>query len=146
MVEFRWEPGRVGRCEWHRKRRAFFLNALSHDLRAPLNTVVLNAEMLKIVPPEDVKNRVVTIVESAKSAGDYVARLLDFARTGGEEQNRLEPLSLLNMLKHIQQRFAPMAAQKNLFIQIATERDIDEHEKKREGQRPCTALKLGARC
>ena len=47
------------------------------------------------------------------------------ARTGGEEQNRLEPLSLLNMLKHIQERFAPMAAQKNLFIQIATERDIE---------------------
>ena len=61
--------------EMQAKRRAFFLNALSHDLRAPLNTVVLNAEMLKIVPPEDVKNRVLTIVESAKSAGDYVARI-----------------------------------------------------------------------
>jgi PAS domain S-box-containing protein len=111
--------------EMQAKRRAFFLNALSHDLRAPLNTVVLNAEMLKLVPPEDVKNRVVTIVESAKSAGDYVARLLDFARAGGEEQNRIEAVSLLNMLKHIQERFAPLAAQKNLFIQIAAERDLE---------------------
>jgi len=111
--------------EMQAKRRAFFLNALSHDLRAPLNTVVLNAEMLKIVPPEDVKNRVLTIVESAKSAGDYVTRLLDFARAGGEEQNRVEAVSLSNMLKHIQERFAPLAAQKSLFIQLATERDME---------------------
>lgn len=111
--------------EMQAKRRAFFLNALSHDLRAPLNNVVLNAEMLKIVPPEDVKNRVVTIVESAKSAGDYVTRLLDFARAGGEEQNRVEAVSMLNMLKHIQERFTPLAQQKNLFIQIAAERDIE---------------------
>ena len=111
--------------EMQAKRRAFFLNALSHDLRAPLNTVVLNAEMLKIVPPEDVKNRVVTIVESAKSAGEYVNRLLEIARAGGEEQNRIEAISMLNLLKHIQERFAPLASQKNLFLQIASERDVE---------------------
>ena len=29
------------------RRKMFFLNALSHDLRAPLNNVVLNAHLLK---------------------------------------------------------------------------------------------------
>ncbi|HEV8290319.1 MAG TPA: PAS domain-containing sensor histidine kinase [Tepidisphaeraceae bacterium] len=111
--------------EMQAKRRAFFLNALSHDLRAPLNNVVLNAELLKIVPPDEVKSRVVTIVESAKSAGDYVSRLLDFARAGGEEQNRIEPLSIVELLNNLQQRFHPLAAQKNLFIQIAADHDLE---------------------
>jgi PAS domain S-box-containing protein len=111
--------------EMQAKRRAFFLNALSHDLRAPLNNVVLNAELLKIVPPDEVKTRVVTIVESAKSAGDYVTKLLDFARTGGEEQNRIEPFSLLSVLGQIEQRFRPVAEHKGLFIRVAAEHDIE---------------------
>jgi PAS domain S-box-containing protein len=111
--------------EMQAKRRAFFLNALSHDLRAPLNNVVLNAEMLKIVPPDEVRNRVVTIVESAKSAGEYVTKLLDFARTGGEEQNRIESFSPLSLLGQIEQRFHPLAQQKGLYIRISAERDIE---------------------
>jgi signal transduction histidine kinase len=111
--------------EMQAKRRAFFLNAISHDLRAPLHNVMLNAELLKIVPPDEVKTRVVTIVESAKSAGEYVTRLLDFARAGGEEQNRIEALSMRGILGSLQQRFLPQAADKGLFIQVAADRDIE---------------------
>jgi PAS domain S-box-containing protein len=111
--------------EMQAKRRAFFLNALSHDLRAPLNNVVLNAELLKIVPPDEVKTRVVTIVESAKSAGDYVTKLLDFARTGGEETNRIETLSALAILNQLEQRFRPLAEQKGLYLRISAESDIE---------------------
>jgi PAS domain S-box-containing protein len=111
--------------EMQAKRRAFFLNAISHDLRAPLHNVMLNAELLKIVPPDEVKTRVVTIVESAKSAGEYVTRLLDFARAGGEEQNHIESLSIRGVLNNIQQRFQPLATEKGLFIQVASDRDIE---------------------
>jgi signal transduction histidine kinase len=109
------------------KRRAFFLNALSHDLRAPLHNVMLNAELLKLVPPDEVKTRVVTIVESAKSAGDYVTKLLDFARTGGEEQNHIETLSVLGILAQIEQRFRPLAGQKGLYLRISAEKDMEIH-------------------
>lgn len=111
--------------EMQAKRRAFFLNALSHDLRAPLNNVVLNAELLKLVPPDEVKTRVVTIVESAKSAGDYVTKLLDFARTGGEEQNRIEVISLRSLLGQIEKRFRPLAEQKGLYIRIDAPSDME---------------------
>src|SRR5947209_8119830 len=111
--------------ELHAKRRAFFLNALSHDLRAPLNTVVLNAELLKIVPPHEVRNCVLNIMESAKSAGDYVTKILDLARAGGEDQNRIEYVSLSSILSSIQQRFRPLAEQKGLYIDIVRDQDLD---------------------
>ncbi len=111
--------------EMHARRRAFFLNALSHDLRAPLNTVVLNAELLKVVPPDEVRNCVLNIMESAKSAGDYVTKLLDLARAGGEEQNRIEYISVSSILSNIQQRFRPSAEKKGLYLQVASERDIE---------------------
>jgi PAS domain S-box-containing protein len=111
--------------ELHAKRRAFFLNALSHDLRAPLNTVVLNAEMLKVVPPDEVRNCVVNIMESAKSAGDYVTKILDLARAGGEEQNRIEYVSVAGILSNIHQRFVPIAEQKGLYLQLFRKNDIE---------------------
>src|SRR3989440_5400649 len=111
--------------EMHAKRRAFFLNALSHDLLAPLNTVVLNAQMLKVVSPDEVRNCVLNIMESAKSAGDYVTKILDFARAGGEERNQIEYISVSSILNSIQQRFRPSAEQRGLSLQIIRERDIE---------------------
>ncbi len=111
--------------EMHAKRRAFFLNALSHDLRAPLNTVVLNAELLKVVPPDEVRNCVLNIMESAKSAGDYVTKILDFARAGGEERNQIEYISVSSILSNVQQRFRPSAEQRHLSFQVIRDRDIE---------------------
>jgi PAS domain S-box-containing protein len=109
--------------ELQAKRSAFFLNALSHDLRSPLHSVVLNAELLRIVPPDEVPKCANTIVESAKSAGDYVTKLLDFARTGGEEHNTIEQVSVLSTLNQVLRRFHPIAEQKGLYVRIA--RDVD---------------------
>jgi PAS domain S-box-containing protein len=111
--------------EMYAKRRAFFLNALSHDLRAPLNTVVLNAQLLKVVPPDEVRTCVLNIMESAKSAGDYVTKILDFARAGGEDRNKIEYLSVSVVLNNIQQRFGPLAEQRGLSLQVIRERDIE---------------------
>ena len=126
--------------EMQAKRRAFFLNALSHDLRAPLHNVMLNAELLKIVPPDEVKSRVMTIVESAKSAGDYVSKLLDFARTGGEEENHIELLSVQSVLGQIQQRFAPHAGQKGLYLRILAEHDMEVRTDRQKLERLITNL------
>jgi PAS domain S-box-containing protein len=111
--------------EMYAKRRAFFLNALSHDLRAPLNTVVLNAQLLKVVPPDEVRKCVLNIMESAKSAGDYVTKILDFARAGGEDRNQIEYLTVSSIFNNIQQRFGPIAEQRSLYLQVIRERDIE---------------------
>ena len=67
----------------------FFLNALSHDLRAPLHNVLLNAQLLKMSATEQLDVESLTmIVENAIAAGDLVSKLLDFAASGaGAEQD-----------------------------------------------------------
>jgi PAS domain S-box-containing protein len=102
--------------EMQAKRRAFMLNALSHDLRAPLNTVVLNAALLKTVQPEQMRACADTIVESAKSAGEYVTKLLEFARAGGDEKNHIEQVSVLGVFHQIARRFGPAAQRKGLYM------------------------------
>jgi PAS domain S-box-containing protein len=111
--------------EMQAKRRAFMLNALSHDLRAPLNTVALNAALLKTVPPEQVRSCAETIVESAKSAGEYVTKLLNFARAGGEEKNNLEQVSVLGVFHQVARRFGPAAQRKGLYMRLDHEGDVE---------------------
>jgi signal transduction histidine kinase len=103
------------------RQKSFFLNALSHDLRAPLHNVLLNAQLLKMSQqagePLDVE-AVEMIRENAVAAGDLVARLLDFAKVGAQEQNVLERVALPHLLHQIARRFMPVAEQKGLNVRV----------------------------
>jgi signal transduction histidine kinase len=102
------------------KQKSFFLNALSHDLRAPLNNVVLNAHLLKLSvrDPADVES-VTAIIDNAIAAGDLVTKLLDFARVGAEQVNVMETVSLSATLHQIVRRFQPVSDQKGLQLRVA---------------------------
>jgi PAS domain S-box-containing protein len=105
--------------EMQARQKAFFLNALSHDLRAPLHNVLLNAQLLKMSsaagePPD--AEALAMIVDNSVAAGDLVARLLDFAKVGAEDQNVIEPVSLPALLTQIVRRYAPLAEQKGLYL------------------------------
>ena len=104
--------------ELQAKQRAFFLNALSHDLRAPLNSVVLNAHLLKMAPdqPPDMEC-VSVIIENAVAAGDLLSQLLEYARTD-HEQKTAEPVIVNPLLHQIRRRFLPIAQQKGLELQV----------------------------
>jgi signal transduction histidine kinase len=103
--------------ETQAKQKSFFLNALSHDLRAPLHNVLLNAQLIKMSPPDHLDGESVDmIVENAIAAGDLVARLLDFAKVGAQEHNTLETFSLAAAVQHIIRRFQPLAEQKGLDL------------------------------
>lgn len=106
------------------KQRAFFLNALSHDLRAPLHNVLLNAQLLKMSATEQLEVESLTmIVENAIAAGDLVSKLLDFARVGAQEQNKMQSIPLAGLLHQIARRFTPIAEQKGLYMR--TQADVD---------------------
>lgn len=108
--------------ELQARRRAFFLNALSHDLRAPLHNVVLNAHLLKTSAGEGADADCArTIVENAVAAGDMVTRLLEYAKASGEERCDVEEVSLAALLRQVGRRFQPAAAQKGL--QLRTDAD-----------------------
>ena len=115
------------------RQKSFFLNALSHDLRAPLHNVLLNAQLLKMSQqagePLDCE-ALEMIRENAVAAGDLVARLLDFAKVGAQEHNVLERVALPHMLQQIARRFMPLAEQKGLDVRViessaGNRRDVD---------------------
>ena len=101
------------------RQKSFFLNALSHDLRAPLHNVLLNAQLLKMSTdagePVDAE-ALAMVMENALAAGDLVAKLLDFARVGAQEQNVIETVALPALLNQMARRYAPLAEQKGLSL------------------------------
>jgi PAS domain S-box-containing protein len=103
------------------RQKAFFLNALSHDLRAPLHNVVLNAHLLKMTvrDPADV-DCVNMIVENAAAAGDLVTRLLEFAKAG-EDRDLPARTPVDDVLQSVVRRFQPAAEQKGLHLRLAAD-------------------------
>lgn len=107
------------------RQKSFFLNALSHDLRAPLHNVLLNAHLLKMSLRDPVELESVNmIIENAVAAGDLVTRLLEFARMGAEERNEMELVPLEPVLQQVIRRFAPSTEQKGLWLRYEGATDI----------------------
>ena len=111
--------------EMQARQKTFFLNALSHDIRAPLHNVLLNAHLLKTsVTDEADAESVQMIVENALAAGDLVTKLLDFAKVGAQDHNEIERVSLGALLQQVVRRFGPVAEQKRLYLRMA-DPDVD---------------------
>jgi PAS domain S-box-containing protein len=102
------------------RQKSFFLNALSHDLRAPLNNVVLNAHLLKMSAGEPADPEAVDmIIENAVAAGEMLSKLLEYARAGHEDGSAgLEPVMLDSVLQQVGRRFSPLARQKGLSLMV----------------------------
>jgi signal transduction histidine kinase len=116
--------------ELQAKQKTFFLNALSHDLRAPLNNVVLNAHLLRMSSLEAGDAEVADlIVENAQAAGDLVTKLLEYAKAGAAgDQNVLEPVDVGTLLRQIARRFQPAADRKGLSLDLTGPPDEDAVE------------------
>ena len=108
------------------ERKTFFLNSLSHDLRAPLNNVVLNAHLLKMSARDEsqVENAPV-IVENAVAAGELVTRLLEAAKSDGEDGGAPDVVRLLPLLHLVARRFQPIAEQKGLGLRVVADQDVE---------------------
>lgn len=100
------------------RQKAFFLNALSHDLRAPLNNIAVNAHLLRdsARSAEEVET-ITTISENVTAAAELLTRLLEYARAG-QEENVMEIISAAAILHQVRRRFLPAAAQKGLYLRV----------------------------
>jgi signal transduction histidine kinase len=112
--------------ELQSQQKTFFLNALSHDLRAPLNNVVLNAHLLKMSAREaaEVESAKV-IVENAVAAGDMLTKLLEVARAGGQDRNARDVFPAAALLHHVARRFQPIAERKGLYLRIEADDGVE---------------------
>jgi PAS domain S-box-containing protein len=103
------------------KQKAFFLNALSHDLRAPLTNITLNAHLLKSSARDPEETELIkTIGENALAAGQLLSTLLEFAKAG-HEASVIERVSIMSVLHQVQRRFLPHAKQKGLDLRVIRE-------------------------
>lgn len=122
------------------RQKAFFLNALSHDLRAPLNNIAVNAHLLKqsARSAEDVET-ITTITENVTAAAEMLTRLLEYARAG-QEENVMETISVAAMLHQVRRRFLPLAAQKGLELRVIEEEGLTCKTDRRKVDRVITNL------
>jgi signal transduction histidine kinase len=103
------------------RQKAFLLNALSHDLRSPLNVVALHAEVLRACATDDpqVIESARLITENAAAAGDLIGRLLDFARVGSLDRNVTERVGVDEVVQQVVRRFGPIAERAGLFVRAS---------------------------
>lgn len=103
------------------RQKTHFLNSLSHDLRTPLNGLVLNAQIAKIsVDAQDVaalKQSIAEIESNAQATSELLDTLLQCARLDwSEEPNKLAVFPVETFLSHLVSATQAAASQKNLTI------------------------------
>jgi signal transduction histidine kinase len=103
------------------KRKSFFLNAISHDLRTPLNGLVLHADLaeLQIASGDQaaVQQSLAEIKASVRLTADLLDGLLEYARleTTGD-QPVLANFDLGELLTDVLNSHAALAAKKSLAL------------------------------
>lgn len=103
------------------QRKTFFLNAVSHDLRTPLNGIVLQAHMADAAARSNdlatMQKSLAEIKASAKLTGDVLNALLQYAKLESEPINPTT-FHLNDLLTHIQSSFRAMAEAKGLALEV----------------------------
>ena len=117
------------------KRKSFFLNAVSHDLRTPLNGLMLQCNLAEVGAangdPETVRAALIEIKSGAKAAAELLDGLLEYARVeGGTDCPATEPVDVGAVVDNVVAASITAATQKGLSLrsnvpvdlQIATDR------------------------
>ncbi len=108
-------------------RQTEFLNAVSHDLRMPLNRLVLQADLLDVAcktgDAELLNDTIREIRESAKASAKLLGRFVELADLDWSEQpGNVATVSLGPFLDEVARSYAPEAHAKG--IDLATNSDL----------------------
>jgi signal transduction histidine kinase len=103
------------------RQKTHFLNSLSHDLRTPLNALVLQAQVARMNADGSDPKRLTTALDEIESNAQATAELLDSllqcARLDwAEEPNAISKFHLSNVLNHVITACQPAAAEKGLYL------------------------------
>lgn len=94
------------------ERRGAFVSAVSHEMRTPLTTFRMYAEMLaeKMVPPEKQQRYAQTLKVESERLSHLVENVLQFARLERDNKNdRMEPVTMAELLDRFGERLTDRA-------------------------------------
>lgn len=105
------------------KRKTAFLNALSHDLRTPLNGIALQSQVAQIAADGGdaaaAKEALEQINTSAKAAATLLENLLECARLDWQEEPaKFETFALIDALRQGMSEARTIATRKGLYLQM----------------------------
>jgi signal transduction histidine kinase len=103
------------------RRKAFFLNAVSHDLRTPLNGLMLQAELAELAlggnDAATLETALAEIKASAKATAGLLSKLLELGRLeSSPDENRLEAVALEEVIGSVIQLTAAEAEATGLSL------------------------------
>src|SRR5688500_518910 len=103
------------------QRKTFFLNAVSHDLRTPLNGLLLQCSLAEVGAAsedrETVRTAVREIQQGAKAAADLLDGLLEYARLdGAPEHATVVPVDVETLVGNVIAASSAAAAAKGISI------------------------------
>ena len=101
--------------------KGFFLNAISHDIRTPLNGLVLQANLAEISASsndsETLKRSVIEIKSAAHTVATLLDRFLEFAQMANSNgHNELTTVDVTSVIDTAVQRFRNQADAKGLSL------------------------------
>lgn len=102
------------------RRKVKLFRSFSHDLRAPLNGISLNAELIKRTSPVVTENAQL-IQENVSMASTLVTKMMEFAMTDVDDTNRICNVSIEHLIMTVAKRFAPLAHAKGMYLTTNTD-------------------------
>jgi signal transduction histidine kinase len=105
------------------RRTTFFLNALSHDLRTPLNGLILQADVAEVSAesndPAALKQALAQIRSTTVSTSQLLDRLLEYARLEmAAEPHQVTQFPLSALLQEIASMHSAVAEAKQIYLKI----------------------------
>jgi signal transduction histidine kinase/DNA-binding response OmpR family regulator/CHASE3 domain sensor protein len=106
-----------------------FLANMSHELRTPLNSSLILAKLLADNRERTLSDEQVTFAKTIYSAGNDLLTLindiLDLSKIeAGMLEVRTEPVTLSRLVDDLRTTFAPIAAEKQLALELSISRDV----------------------
>lgn len=101
------------------KRREQLLLTISHDIKAPVNTILGYLALIRSSQAADPAEPLAAIGASARHLLQLVTALLDYHKLeAGQVSAKMQPVNLTPLLHEVGQAFRPLAEQKNLQLQL----------------------------
>lgn len=106
------------------RRNSYFLSAVSHDLRTPLNGLLLQAELAEMSMAKDdhgtAAEAIAQVKRSARAAADLLGHFLEIGRVDWRDrENEIEEIELAVLVKRVADSCQTVAEYKRLYLRTS---------------------------